>query len=452
MLLLSLIRARLSRSARPAGLCLTIAASALLSGCMGFHYMDLESSSYAMSADKRAIISVKAKRDSFSNSNDPSRIVCPEPSPDVAKAVSRAIEAMIAAENKAANGVSQSAQGRFSSTSVESLVQLGQRTVTIQALRDEYTDLCRTYANGAINSTSYTIRLARLDRKMMSMHTSEMIAGNFGGKLASISGTATGAAGHSSVIKAGEDLDTALTNWKSACGASQPCKAGDAPSVDALVKAHEKEFKTVMAYVRGVTVGLASTATPAEPPARAPSTPPPTDALVAVQSAFLAKDDLPIIVDACVTALDYAKPQGPEAAAIEKELEANQNQQTQKTSDISEIRSKQNAPRQQAPSDLGLSKALETKMSELNELRRKASALIAELKYVHHLSQFGFWCTENLRPLLDKGIAADQKQIDARREALGFCMQRSASRQQGKPTTDPKYDAYCERIIGGGNP
>lgn len=63
--------------------------------------------------------------------------------------------------------------------SAESLAQLGQRLATTQLLRDELADLCRSYANGAISTTNYTLRLAQLDEKMVTLLTAEMIAGAF---------------------------------------------------------------------------------------------------------------------------------------------------------------------------------------------------------------------------------------------------------------------------------
>lgn len=105
----------------------------------------------------------------------PERIICAEPSPDVASSLSKAITASL--ENLQADGSKQSAQAGYASA--ESLAQLGQRLATTQLLRDELADLCRSYANGAISTTNYTLRLAQLDEKMVTLLTAEMIAGAF---------------------------------------------------------------------------------------------------------------------------------------------------------------------------------------------------------------------------------------------------------------------------------
>lgn len=486
---------------------LLLVASAALSGCMAPHYMDLETSSYAMTADKRTIISVPADRDAFTNSNKAGRIICPEPSPDVAKAVSRAIEAMIAAERTTAAGDKQSAKGQFSSTSVESLVQLGQRTVTIQAIRDEYADLCRSYANGAVNSTTYTIRLARLDRKMMSMHTSEMIAGNFGGTLAAISAGAAGQASPAKVIEAGEQLEKKLAAWKTECATGDTqCKL-DKQTVKDLAAAQDAELKTLVSYVRGVGVGLSSTAAPAkvrDPDATRAS----ADALVAVQAAFLAKDDLSILVDACVTALDYVKPVAgtnderalqATVAAIQARMSAVEQNRTGAIASMGQaaialtkaneellaadraFRATQQrlrpkpASRKDSPNpgkikaaELELESQLDVEKADIDSKRAEVTnrkGTFEDLERVvanyndtlarldgeliaskGQLSPFGRWCAGHLGPLLDDARKTANEAARTHDKVVEFCLDRWSTSRPAGSAASPEVTALCNRV------
>lgn len=99
----------------------------------------------------------------------PAKLVCAEPSPDVASAFQYAID--VALKQSSGNSVGVSA------SFAESIMQLGKRVATIQLLRDELSDLCRIYANGAISGATYNIRLSRLDKKMVTLLSSEAAAG-----------------------------------------------------------------------------------------------------------------------------------------------------------------------------------------------------------------------------------------------------------------------------------
>ena len=117
----------------------------------------------------------------------PSRIVCAEPSPDVTQGISQALTSALTAAVDGTGAV----DANFGYASAASIAQLGERLATIQLLRDELADLCRSYANGAIATTNYTIRLAQLDEKMVTLLMAEMASGAFGRDLAAIGGAAS---------------------------------------------------------------------------------------------------------------------------------------------------------------------------------------------------------------------------------------------------------------------
>ena len=118
--------------------------------------------------------------------NEPTRIVCAEPSPDVAQALSEALTAAASVQVKGQDGGSVS----FGKSTAESVAQLGERLGTIQLLRDGLYRACEAYANGAISDITYAVLLSRYDDTMVSMLTAELAAGAFGRSLAALGGQA----------------------------------------------------------------------------------------------------------------------------------------------------------------------------------------------------------------------------------------------------------------------
>ncbi|CAK0769699.1 hypothetical protein WCLP8_4410009 [uncultured Gammaproteobacteria bacterium] len=81
------------------------------------------------------------------------KIMCTEPSPDVAKALSTALEV-------SAN-VTGSGEGKLGYAYTEQLAQLTVRVPAIQALRDGLFRACEAYANGAIGDAAYALIISR---------------------------------------------------------------------------------------------------------------------------------------------------------------------------------------------------------------------------------------------------------------------------------------------------
>ena len=111
---------------------------------------------------------------------DPQRIVCVEPSPDVA----------IAIANSFGSGISVLGygSGSVSGSTAEGVAQLAERTVAIQALLKQGYQACLDYANGAITRTTYSQRTAKLDDLLVTLVLGEVAGGAFGRSGAAIGG------------------------------------------------------------------------------------------------------------------------------------------------------------------------------------------------------------------------------------------------------------------------
>lgn len=138
-----------------------------------------------LATDSRLRVVVDAEQSIFSTSGlvDPKRIICTEPSPDVATTIANSFGVGLS--------VLGSGSGSLSSQSVEGLVQLGERTAAIQLLRDKLYQTCLAYANGAISGTTYSLIMSRLDDSIVTLSLADNAAGAFGRKLAGIGGEAS---------------------------------------------------------------------------------------------------------------------------------------------------------------------------------------------------------------------------------------------------------------------
>jgi hypothetical protein len=166
--------------------------------------LDWGGQSLVTDAKQRAIINTKAEvgigdtrygaedtTDDQVVKNHPHRIICAEPSPDVAQAISAAFTAAGQVDANVPQTGQFGGSGSIGSSYAESIAQLGERLATVQLLRDKMYRACEAYQNGAISDTSYTLMLARFDKTMASMLASEIAAGAFGRNLATLGGSAS---------------------------------------------------------------------------------------------------------------------------------------------------------------------------------------------------------------------------------------------------------------------
>ncbi len=219
----------------------------------------------------------------------PRQVVCLEPSPDVAKAVSEALSASSATTIKAQGAdvpVTMDLEQvmALSSTRVEAVAQLTERLATIQLLRDAQYRACEAYANGAISDVLYGVLISRFDDTMVTLLLGELAAGNFGRSLASVGGKATGSASaRKGAARALEDLmdkekelETAEEKLKDEKDAQSKLAAdaeeGDKTAAAEKVGAAQKEVddaREAVETARNNALGLMNAAVAAEASATA---------------------------------------------------------------------------------------------------------------------------------------------------------------------------------------
>jgi hypothetical protein len=98
----------------------------------------------------------------------PGPIICTEPSPDVARALSAAAAATAQGGNAGTTG-SFGAGG----ASAEAVLALTGRSTALLGLRDGLYRACEAYANGAIGADAYALVLSRYGQLMTTLPTSE---------------------------------------------------------------------------------------------------------------------------------------------------------------------------------------------------------------------------------------------------------------------------------------
>ncbi len=101
------------------------------------------------------------------------KILCAEPSPDVAKALSLAMQA----ETKVATPGGTSVGIGAGYASSEALMTLAGRTTTVVALRDGLYRACEAYANGIIGRSAYAMILSQYGDLLVTLMLGEAAAG-----------------------------------------------------------------------------------------------------------------------------------------------------------------------------------------------------------------------------------------------------------------------------------
>lgn len=93
------------------------------------------------------------------------QLVCAEPSPDALSTFSASVAAALRAEVAGQGG----AGGEFSQSLSETARILGQRTPTIQLLRDVFYRACEAYSNALVDSFGYALILNKMDELMVEL-------------------------------------------------------------------------------------------------------------------------------------------------------------------------------------------------------------------------------------------------------------------------------------------
>jgi hypothetical protein len=200
------------------------------------------------SADYRAINQTSAGRYSVHGRVMPSHITCAEPSPDVAKAISTALNVSGSGGVTLPNGVTADVAAAVSRARAEALVQLGERLATIQLLRDGLHSACEAFANGAITDTTYAVMLSRFDKTMVTMLATEIAGGAFGRSLAAAGmaseGHASATADLAAKIARTRELEQDLKNAQDAQNTAAQEAAALKDSGDAKNKTAQEKVDT----------------------------------------------------------------------------------------------------------------------------------------------------------------------------------------------------------------
>lgn len=201
--------------------------------------------SFTTGARQRLISNIEPGVASRPGQVDPQRIVCVEPSPDVAIAVANSFGAGLS--------ILGQGSGSISGAQAEGIAQLAERTVAIQALLKQGYQACLDYGNGAINGTTYSLRTSRLDDLMVTLILAEVAGGAFGRSGAAIGTKASASASAKLMEGLREDFDTAKAelakeNQKVADAEAKLTEAETAtPQVPDDVKTAKAELKVAKA-------------------------------------------------------------------------------------------------------------------------------------------------------------------------------------------------------------
>lgn len=137
-----------------------VVATLLLSGCVAFEdnvqqgysnnrvFGKTDSITFT-TADVRTVI----ERDRLEANGITRKVVCSEPSPDTAMAIS--LITKLKAESTNTTG------GEFDHQTNQAITQLAGRSIAVQALRDGTYRACEAYANGAIDKEEYALILSQ---------------------------------------------------------------------------------------------------------------------------------------------------------------------------------------------------------------------------------------------------------------------------------------------------
>ncbi|HUC62339.1 MAG TPA: hypothetical protein VMF53_10315 [Alphaproteobacteria bacterium] len=150
--------------------------TALLAGC-DRHQMSIDQDSdlgaYQVKDDVRIVFDRKKPTMDSSGHSTVERIICTEPSPDIAKALSTAL----ALTGSATTPTGLSASAGLNYSSAEAITALAGRTEAVVALRDGLFKACEAYANGVIPDLAYALILSQYGDLLVTLMLGEA-AGN----------------------------------------------------------------------------------------------------------------------------------------------------------------------------------------------------------------------------------------------------------------------------------
>ena len=184
-------------------------------------------SGISLGARQRLIFTHNVGEESRVGLVKPGTIICAEPSPDVASIVATTVAASLSAKTKGVEGGAS-----LSASQSEGIMALGERTASIQLLRDQMYRACEAYANGAITGTTYSVMLSRIHESMATLMLGETAGGRFSNAGQALTSSASGQA------------QAALSDLSQSAEDAQK-KLGDLGKKDEEVKLLEDQLKVI---------------------------------------------------------------------------------------------------------------------------------------------------------------------------------------------------------------
>ena len=167
-----------------------------LAGChehlhnhQSFIYKEVKDDNKTLFTDAKQRVVLNQARQGPDNRSG-ARIICAEPRPDVAQAFTQiksitdgglgeklasVAGKLFASDDKTDSGAAVQAVSAIST----SLTKLGERLAVIQLFRDRMYRACEAYNNGALDEASNTLLMARYDKTMATLLTTEMTSEGF---------------------------------------------------------------------------------------------------------------------------------------------------------------------------------------------------------------------------------------------------------------------------------
>jgi hypothetical protein len=268
--------------------------AAVLFGCSGtiFERANMDSGeSFFIDARQRMVSNVSLEGKQFTNGQiTPRRIVCAEPSPDVALAMARSLGAGV--------NVLSYGSGSASAATSEALAQLGERFAAVQLLRDILYRSCEAYANGAISNTTYALMMARLDETTTTLLLGEMAAGAFGRQLGAAQASSESKT-TTSLVESRNTPPRSSDGAKTGNGTPSPATAPSSPAGATPVT--RQSDGTTGADVKATATVPAGTGTIATRSAAGEV----AGEVAKIHKAFLDDDNLDALLVACITSLSH---------------------------------------------------------------------------------------------------------------------------------------------------
>jgi hypothetical protein len=226
------------------------------------------------------------------HSGDEKRLICSEPSPDIAVALSTALA--LTGSGKTPSGETVSVG--YNETTAEAITSLAGRTEAVVALRDGLFKACEAYANGLIHREAYQLILSQYGDLLVTLMLGEAAA-----SAAQKSGSTAAAAAPSPAQQGSLTADLGgLKTALSALNSADAKKAGDPTKAAAVSQAQA----ALVAAAKKVTADAATPPAGGQAPPPATSTAATGAAIPALYSTYYQNAPIRILQSLVVSCLE----------------------------------------------------------------------------------------------------------------------------------------------------